>query len=196
MKKRFSAIIMVVTLISILSACSGQGTNTAAPSTGNASSKPTASASAAASPSAAAKSTDKSKVLIGKTYNAGTLQYTITHTRALTKSRMTPAAGNYFFIVGVEIKNTSSTDFKTIYSGPIATTQFGLTDSAGKKYSVIAGTGDTEGSYEAAKVIEAGKTAYGELMYEIPESVSKLNLTISDEKGNDTLKIELTPVKP
>ncbi len=196
MKKRFSVMILAVTLVMIFSACSGQSTNTAAPSAGNAGSKPTASASVSPSPSAAAKSADKSKVLIGKTYTAGTLQYTITHTRALTKSRMTPAAGSYFFIVGAEIKNTSSTDFKTIYSGPIATSQFGLTDSTGKKYSVIAGTGDTEGRYEATKDIEAGKTVYGELMYEIPEGTSKLYLTISDEKGNDSQKIELTPVKP
>ncbi len=196
MKNGFLAMILAVTLVLVFSACSGQRTNAAAPSAGNASTKPTASASATPSPSATAKSTDKSKVLIGKTYTAGTLQYTITHTRALTKSRMTPAAGNYFFIVGVEIKNTSSADFNTIYSGPIASTQFSITDSTGKKYSVIAGTGDTEGRYEATKDIEAGKTVYGELMYEIPEGASKLYLTISDEKGTDSQKIELTAVKP
>ncbi len=196
MKKMLSVMILSITLALVFSACSGQSTNTAASSAGNSSAKPAATASPAPSPSAAARPADKTKVTIGKTYNAGTLQYTVTHTRSLAKGKMTPAAGNYLFVVGVEIKNTASTDFKTIYSGPIASSQFSLSDSNGKKYNVIAGTGDTEGRYEATKDIGAGKTVYGELMYEIPEAASKLYLTISDEKGNDSQKIELVPVKP
>ena len=192
MKKTVSAILLSVFLVFTLSACSGQSTIASPASTGSSSAKP----SATTAPSAAAQSADKSKALIGKTYTAGTLQYTITYTRALAKGRMTPATGNYLFIVGVDIKNTAASSFKTAYSYPIATGQFSFKDSAGKSYNVIAGTGDTSGRYEALNEIEAGKTVSGELMYEVPESASKLYLTISDDKGKDADKIELSAAKP
>jgi hypothetical protein len=52
------------------------------------------------------------------------------------------------------------------------------------------------GRYEALNEIEAGKTVSGELMYQVPESAAKLYLTISDDKGKDADKIEISTVKP
>jgi len=196
MKNRFPVIMLAVLLVITMSACSGQSTNTSPTSAVSSSAKPVITASPSTAPSASAQPTDKSKTLIGKTYTAGTLQYIITYTRTLAKGKMTPAAGNFYFIVGVDIKNSASSGFKTAYSYPIATSQFSLKDSTGKSYNVIAGTGDTAGRYEALNEIEAGKTVSGELMYEVPGSAGKLYLTISDEKGNDGEKIELTVVKP
>lgn len=183
MKMKLTLITLTAILAISTSSCTDQNTASLAVTNSN----PTSSASTSVA------ETDKTKTLIGKTYTAGTLEYTITHTRALTEGRMKPAAsGNYFFIVGVEIKNTASSTFDTIYSLPIAVAQFGLRNAKDKSIDVIAGTGDTDGKFEALKRIEAGEKVYGELMYEVPKSADKLHLTISDEKGENAEKIELS----
>lgn len=149
---------------------------------------------AAAQTNAQSQENDKSKTTINKKYTAGTLEYNIVHTRSLSVGAFAkPADGNFYLIIGVEIKNTGSEDVETLYSAPIATGLFGLKDEAGNDIYVLVGTGDTGGSFEADKEIATGQTEYGELMYEVPKSSTKYYLTITDDKGNngETIEVEV-----
>lgn len=201
MIRKMIGVALIITVAATLLAGCGKDTKTGGTPTAP-QSKPAAQQAKTPEAAKPAEPADPTKTKIDKTIKVGNLEYKVEYTRTLKKGKnfAPKESGNIFLIVGVSVKNTSTENFKTQYSTGLFTALFCLRDKDHKPdrgYSVAAGTGDTSGSFDILKDIEAGKTVSGEMQYEVSPKNTSFLLELSGEKDNiKVVDVEIPVVEP
>ena len=192
MSKKILAFFVLACFLICLTACSSTTTS----DTNNTTAKPTATVKPTAT-ATTETSNDASLTNINTTVKAGDIEVLVKYSRTFLSSGYAKAKTGYqFVIIGVEIKNNSSQQVTSEGSGSmlLAPLIISMKDANNNTYSLVLGTGETKGELENLTNLDAGATASGELIYEVPDALTTLILDITDQnvKNGQTLSI---PVK-
>lgn len=131
------------------------------------------------------ETTPKTEVFeIGDSVKAGNLVFTVNSVRTDKGSEfIKPDEGNIYYIIDVTVENTG--DESEIVSSMI---MFRLFDSEGYNYSITFGP-ETKGQLDGE--VSPGRKIRGELVFEIPEDSTGLELEIDPTLGSGQIIVQL-----